>query len=386
MMVVVIYFPFFHKWLFVEYVEPTGLVEYVQPSGLVKELFPREKYVPYVVMNFSNGFRYPLEVDLREVAKRRLQGEDVNVKIINPHPFRYIHNPENLCSEYQENHNLRLLILVKSAASHDKLRHVIRSTWGQKVKEHNHLKFAFLLGYSHLHREAVERESKLNADIIQENFVETYLNNTFKTIMAYNWAVEYCSQAKMVLFLDDDVYLNFHLLMHYLSKPSIKADTLFSGNISPFLETCRAKELPWYMSWSDFPYDRYPDYLQGAAIFASIDVVKLFQAAFPYVRFFILDDVFLGIVAHKLNIQLIQNPFMAKSYSNYEEQIVKDSEKSRNNFLDLIASHGFDDPEYYLQTFNRQFYPHVSYNLGRELRLQPLQIWLALIFVLFLEF
>ena len=116
MMVVVIYFPFFHKWLFVEYVDPKGLVKYVQPSGLVKELFPLEEYVPYVIMKFSNGFRYPLEVDLREVAMRRIQGVDVNVRIINPHPFRYIHNPENLCSKYQENHNLRLLILVKSAA------------------------------------------------------------------------------------------------------------------------------------------------------------------------------------------------------------------------------------------------------------------------------
>ena len=358
MMVVVIYFPFFHKWLF---------VEYVQPSGLVKELFPREEYVPYVIMKFSNGFRYPLEVDLREVAKRRLQGEDVNVKIINPHPFRYIHNPENLCSEYQENHNLRLLILVKSAASHDKLRHVIRSTWGTKVREHNHLEFAFLLGYSDLHEEEVERESKLYGDIIQENFVDTYLNNTFKIIMAYNWVVEHCSQARMVLFLDDDVYLNFHLLIYYLSKPSINAVTLFSGYISPFVETCRVRGVPWYMSWSDFPYDRYPDYFQGTGVFASMDVVKLFQAAFPYVRFFILDDVFLGIVAYKLNIPLSRNPFMENSVSNHEEQIRKDSGKSRDNFLDLIVAHGFHDPEYYLQTYNRQFsqneQPHLSVHI-----------------------
>ena len=329
-------------------------VQYVRPSGLVKELFPGEEYVPYVTMKFSNGFRYPLELDIQDIAKRKIQGEAVNVQVINPHPFRYIYNPKNLCFKFQKNRGLHLLILVKSAASHVELRHVIRSTWGRKIKEGNHFGLAFLLGYSDLHQYIIDKENQFFDDIVQEDFLEAYLNNTHKTIMAYNWVVEYCSHARMVLFLDDDAYLNFDLLNDYLKTQSNRnVVSLFSGNISPFVETCRVRGLPWYMSWSDFPYDRYPDYLQGVAIFASMSVVKLFQAVFPYVRFFPLDDVFLGIVAYKLNITLDQNPYMEKSISNYYEHIANGNKKYHDHVSDLIVAHGFDDPSYYLQTYNR---------------------------------
>ena len=326
---------------------------YVRPSGLVEELFPLEEYVPYIPIKFENGFRYPLELNMRIIAERKLQGEPVNVKTINPHPFRYIYNPKNLCSKYQKNGVLHLLILVKSAAPYVELRHVIRSTWGKKVKEHNHLdthlEYAFLLGYSDEYKNTVEEEHYLFGDIIQEDFIDAYLNNTHKTIMAYNWAVEYCSHARLVLFLDDDAYLNFDLLNDYLLMYHTR-DTvnLFFGSISPYVGTNRNWFQPWYMSWSDFPYDRYPDYLQGAAIFVSMDVVKLFQAIFPYVRFYPFDDVFLGFVAYKLNITPSAHPYMENFHTNYHEHVSY-----------LVVSHGFRNHKYYLQTYNRQIHKHV---------------------------
>ena len=329
--VVVIYSLFIHTW-------------YVRPSGLVKQSFPFQEYVPYVTMKFADGFKYPLEVDMKDLAKRKLQGEPVNVQVINPHPFLYIHNPKTLCSRYHDNHNLNLLILVKSASYYSELRNVIRSTWGKKVKDHNHLELAFLLGYSDLHQDAVDKEYRWYGDIIQEDFIEAYLNNTHKTIMAYNWAVQYCSQAKMVLFLDDDAFLNYDLLNEYLlSHTNTDTVYLFSGSRSPYVSTNRKWFHPWYMSWSEFPYDRYPEYLQGAAIFVSMDVVKLFHIIFPYVRFFPFDDVFLGFVAYKLNITPSAHPYIENFYWNYPEQV-----------FDLMVTHGFRRPKYYLQTYNRQ--------------------------------
>ena len=317
-----------------------------QPSGLVKGFYPQPDNMPYKHIPFSDGFRYPLELDMREIANKKLKGDKIDVAVINPHPFSYIFNPVDLCSAYHDNHRLRLLILVKSAASHFELRNVIRTTWGTRVKDDRHMEFAFLLGHSGEHRDIIDKEQRTYGDIIQENFIDAYQNNTYKTIMAYNWVVKYCDVARMVLFLDDDAYLNMDVLNQYLLsiQNNKSVESLFSGYISPAAEPCRDRKLPWYVSWKDYPYDRYPDYLGGFAMFASMDVVKLFQAVIPYVRHLPFDDVFIGIVAYKLNITLTRNFYMDEPYSNNHDRV-----------LELIVTHGFGNPEYYLSTYKRQF-------------------------------
>ena len=316
-----------------------------QPSGLVKGFYPQPDNMPYKHISFSDGFRYPLELDMMEIANKQLNGDKIDVAIINPHPFSYIFNPADLCSAYHDNRRLRLLILVKSAASHFELRNVIRTTWGTKVKEGRHMEFAFLLGHSGEHLDIIDKEYRTYVDIIQENFIDAYHNNTYKTIMAYNWVVKYCDVAKIVLFLDDDTYLNMDVLNQYLRSilNNKSVESLFSGYISPAAEPCRDRKLPWYISWKDYPYDRYPDYLGGFAMFASMDVVKLFQAVIPYVRHLPFDDVFIGIVAYKLNITLTRNFYMDEPYSNNHDRV-----------LELIVTHGFGNPEYYLSTYRRQ--------------------------------
>ena len=294
-------------------------------------------------MLFSNGFRYPLEIDLVEIARKTLKGEKIDIAVINPHPFRYIYNPVDLCSSYHDNRRLRLVILVKSAASHFELRNAIRSTWGKTVKENHQMEFAFLLGYSRKYQDTIDKENREYGDIIQENFTDAYQNNTYKTIMAYNWAVNYCSEARMVLFLDDDTYLNIDLLNWYLLSTH-KNKSVFSGYFSPHVDPCRNWFLPWYISWKDYPYDRYPDYLAGSAIFASMDVVKLFQAVFPYVRYLPFDDVFIGIVAYKLKITATKNPYMEEPYTN-----------NYNRVKYLVVTHGFGNPKHYMLTYKRQF-------------------------------
>ena len=154
---------------------------------------------------------YPLNIDMVELAQRLLQGEQVRVPIINSYPFNYLHSPYSLCSEYKGQQRLRLVILVKSAVPYNQLRHVIRQTWGKSIRKLG-MVYAFLLGFISEFQRNVDGEANSFHDIIQENFVEAYRNNTYKTIMAYNWVVQYCPMAEKVLLLDDDVYLTIKML------------------------------------------------------------------------------------------------------------------------------------------------------------------------------
>jgi hypothetical protein len=51
----------------------------------------------------------------------------------------------------------------------------------------------------------------------------------------------------------------------------------------------------------------FPTFLSGGAILTHISVVRRFQIAFPYIKIINLDDVYVAIVAHKLNITLLNN-------------------------------------------------------------------------------
>ena len=119
---------------------------------------------------------YPLNIDMVELAQRLLQGEQVRVPM--SHPISYLHNPNSLCSEYKGQRRLRLLILVKSAVPYNQLRHVIRQTWGRGIRNLG-MVYAFLLGFKSEFQRNVDGEANSFHDIIQENFVEAYRNNTY---------------------------------------------------------------------------------------------------------------------------------------------------------------------------------------------------------------
>ena len=80
-----------------------------------------------------------------------------SIPFINSHPIR---NPKILCSEYQGNHNIHLLILMKSAAPNSKLRIMNCSTLGRNIQEHNHLDLAFLFGYSYLNLVTIDKKNQ----------------------------------------------------------------------------------------------------------------------------------------------------------------------------------------------------------------------------------
>ena len=62
----------------------------------------------------------------------------------------------------------------------------------------------------------LESEAKEFKDIIQQNFVENYYNNTMKTMMAFEWATQHCRSAKYLGFVDDDYYINPYMLTDLL--------------------------------------------------------------------------------------------------------------------------------------------------------------------------
>ncbi|XP_069103646.1 beta-1,3-galactosyltransferase brn-like [Argopecten irradians] len=253
---------------------------------------------------YNFGFFFPLEIDLPKIVEDKIvNGTDPDYAPINKHPFQYIHRPHKCSfsiSRYKNDKEPTLLILVKSAVRNDRLRMTIRMTWG-KVKRPN-VKVVFLMANSPNTSQFVALESETYEDVIQENFKDSYSNNTYKTIMGYNWGVKYCSEADYFLFVDDDHFVNVpKVLLFIKSIPEKERKTVFYGK-----KVTRAipnrSDSKWIISKRDFPFHLFPPYLGGGAYLTSYSCALRFVHAFPYVDFLWIDDVYLGIVAHKLNI------------------------------------------------------------------------------------
>ena len=73
---------------------------------------------------------------------------------------------------------------------------------------------------------AIQYENEIYHDIIQEDFLDSYKNLTYKGIMALKWVSTFCSNTKYILKVDDDIVVNtFTLLNHlkYLDKHQVDA-------------------------------------------------------------------------------------------------------------------------------------------------------------------
>jgi hypothetical protein len=139
-----------------------------------------------------------------------------HTSIVNPHDFLYILNPGyRTCHGNQT--DVYLFVYVHSDPVNYQRRTVIRETWATQTL-FSHLRLVFMLGKVNDDRRmrAVAYEYELYDDIVQEDFLDSYKNLTYKGVMALKWISIYCSKTKYILKVDDDIVVNTFTLMNHL--------------------------------------------------------------------------------------------------------------------------------------------------------------------------
>ncbi|VDI27606.1 putative enzyme (brainiac) [Mytilus galloprovincialis] len=245
---------------------------------------------------------------------------------VNPTNIDYMHTPLNVC-DLHTGPNL-LLVLVKSDVLNIPHRLSIRKTWGNISNPH--IKVMYLLGYNSIVQDMIVLESNLYKDVLQGDFVDNYDHNINKTAMAYQYAVERCPNTKFLFFVDDDFVINILKIKEYLKTLTYPyISKLFSGFIIKKGKPYRNKSSKWYISRKEYPYDSFPTYPAGGAILMSMTIAQLLKAEFPHVRYITIDDVYLGIVAMKLKLQLQNDKRFVLTYT------------PPLNLKNVFASHGY---------------------------------------------
>lgn len=248
------------------------------------------------------------QTDLRNIIKKVNDSRALAVNhthLANPHPFRYLLNAPSVCHKKK----IFLIIYIHTAPSHYKRRMVIRQTWGNpKFYQDVIVRLVFVMGMTVEKPEvqdALAFESEQYGDIVQENFMDTYKNLTYKGIAALKWISEYCKHAKFVLKTDDDIFVNmFTLLRHLKSMDTHNVDTkgLIMCLVWHRMKVMRTGK--WKVSQEEFKDDYYPTYCSGSAFTLSMDAVLAMYEASYHVPFFWIDDFYItGLLPLKAGLK-----------------------------------------------------------------------------------
>lgn len=229
-----------------------------------------------------------------------------------------------------------LVILVASSPGEVKARQAIRVTWGSRDSWWGQRVLTlFLLGRDARGKDeaaALENESVLYGDIIRQDFMDTYDNLTLKTIMAFQWFSEFCSNARFFMKTDVDVFINTPNLVRFLLRLNSSQD-VFTGY--PLINNFayRGLDRKRSISYEEYPFRLYPPYCSGLGYILDGNLALRAYELMGHVKPLKFEDVYVGICLNLLKVN-VTLPEDAEQFFLYK--IDFDVCKYRH----LIAVHG----------------------------------------------
>lgn len=224
-------------------------------------------------------------------------------------------NPSNLCNESYLSQKLLFAYAIVKPNDYAK-RDVIRKTWSNKSYFSKRIKTAFVVGLSSdpkINTELV-KEQEIYNDIIQGNFMDSYRNLSYKLLTVWKWSVQYCSNAKYLARVQDDIFMNSFNLIRFLNNEKIFFPNEDYSQLKYFF-ICRPykrvspvkdKSSKHYVTDEEYNFKlynmtRYPTYCSGPAILMSADLCKELYLKSYDIKVFWIDDIYESMLARHLN-------------------------------------------------------------------------------------
>lgn len=181
--------------------------------------------------DLHESFDYPLnDPDVLRYSKQMRNGKPTDVPPINGYNYTYRSDCRHKCRQADDDDTLiipRVVFVIKSAMHHFDRRNAIRQSWGfEKRFSDVIIRTVFTLGIAIGHEQskidlqaAIDKERQQHNDIVQGEFIDSYFNNTVKTMMGMRWAIEFCPRSKFFMFVDDDYYVSTKNVLRFIRNP-----------------------------------------------------------------------------------------------------------------------------------------------------------------------
>ncbi|OWF51501.1 beta-1,3-galactosyltransferase 1-like [Mizuhopecten yessoensis] len=225
----------------------------------------------------------------------------------NSHDFKILINSDKVCKTSSVSPEIHTLILIASIHKGRAQRDTYRKTWLTYTKNNTaDVRYAFIFGNLNdtEANAALLEESKIYDDILQEDFQDSYINLTIKTMMAFKWASTHCAHAQYLMKTDDDMYVNMPGLRKAIGDNSQQLQSAIGGKCMPEADPVRDKTSKWFVSYQYYPRKSYPGYCAGTGYVTSMAMVKEVFKVSKHLPFFYLEDVFVSLCVERIGKSL----------------------------------------------------------------------------------
>lgn len=227
-------------------------------------------------------------------------------KVVNHHNFTYLKNPSHMCIGKE----VYMITYIHTSPINFHKRQTIRNTWGDKrLLDQHKTKLVFVMGQVEDTKvmKKLELENAHYGDIVQEDFIDSYRNLTYKGIAALKWISNYCNNTVFALKTDDDILVNIFKLVNHLKnvvEKQLGRKDLLLCNQWLRMAVLRDKNSKWYIPKEDFSPDYFPPYCSGSAFVLSTDMTKRMYNASLYEKFFWVDDYYItGVLPSHIKVK-----------------------------------------------------------------------------------
>lgn len=237
-----------------------------------------------------------------------------------PRNYRFIIDNTDTCTSGTP----FLVLVVPVAPANLEAREAIRQTWGsQSVVQGEEVHTLFMLGitegdHAEQVQEQIKQENLKYGDLIQSNFLDSYLNLTIKTMVILDWLATRCSTAAYGMKIDSDMFLNIDNLVLMLKKPDIPKENYLTGMLMFDRPVIRSKASKWYVPEELFPDSTYPPYPLGMGYVFSNDLPGKLVEISERIKPFNIEDAYVGMCMKMLGLPLTSppDPSQFKAYSS----------------------------------------------------------------------
>ena len=253
--------------------------------------------------------------------------------VVNPHNFKYRLNSPEICSRGSD-----VLLWIHSSPDHFRNRIFIRNTWGNPKNfignHHRKVSLVFFLGMStnKTVQVAVEYERELYSDIVQETFLDSYQNLTYKAIMGCKWTSHYCKSAAMIVKTDDDAFVDTTSLFNIIDKMRSEGRFFYNTLLCHvWSHSAVRRSGKWKVTLEQYSEKFYPPYCSGLGLAMTADLpMRLYKASLQE-PFFWIDDAYLtGFLGQRLNVTF-EN--LADRYNIRSSMVSRDTKQDFDSFI-----------------------------------------------------
>ena len=222
-------------------------------------------------------------------------------------PYPFIFNSESICHGLR-NSSVSLLVFILTTHNKSERRDALRKAWASLSRNNTSptFRYVFLLGSPGKESEQnLQAENNVHHDMALQDFTDSYRNLTLKTMMGFEWFTRFCSQASYVMKTDDDVFINVTNILRLAQQPEMQNKILGYCNKMEYPMRGNAK---WAVTLREYPQKTYPGFCHGVGYLMLNKIAKGINFISEQVPFLHLEDVYVGLCAHRLRVPVQHVP------------------------------------------------------------------------------